>query len=282
MKFGPSGNSDIFYDQGYKNTYEAPKWLHDMGLTAFEYSFGRGVLLKDEGAQKIKEEADKNNIAVSAHAPYFINLANSEEEKREKSYTYILDSAKRVKQLGGNRVIMHVGAQLKMQREEALHNCALGMVEAYKRMDDAGLSDVHLCPETMGKKSQIGDLTETLQFCLLDERFIPCIDFAHLHALHQGALNTQEDFKKILDEMENTIGIERARKMHVHFSTIEFTQAGEKRHRTFEETAYGPRFELLAPLLYERKYDAVIICESKGTMAQDALFMKNEYEKYGV
>ena len=278
IKFGPAGNSDSFYAQGYKSTHQAPKWLHDMGLSAYEYSFGRGVNLSDEGAAKIRQEAEKYEISVSAHAPYFINLANPDREKIENSFRYILDGADRVVKLGGNRLVVHIGAQLKLVREEALQNCRKNLKEALDRLDDAGLSSVHICPETMGKKSQIGDLRETLDFCLMDERLIPCIDFAHLHALHGGALNETEDFVRILDEMESVLGIDRARNMHVHFSTIEYTPAGEKQHRTFAEEKYGPRFDKLAPLLKERNYTPTIICECKGTMADDARTMRSIYD----
>ena len=129
----------------------------------------------------------------------------------------------------------------------------------------------------MGRKSQIGDLRETLDFCLLDQRLIPCVDFAHLHALGNGALRGPEDFSKVLDAVEAALGMDRARRMHIHFSTIEYTAAGEKRHRTFAEEAYGPRFEHLAPLLHARGYQPRIICECKGTMAEDAKAMMEIY-----
>lgn len=277
IRFGPAGNSDSFYAQGYKASWQAPAWLHAMGLNAYEYSFGRGVQLKEEMAEKIAGYARENDIAVSAHAPYFINLANPDPEKREASFRYIADSARLVSHLGGDRVVVHVGAAMKLAREEALKNCRDGLKEAYLRLDDLGLSRVHLCPETMGRPAQIGNLAETLQFCLTDERLIPCIDFAHLHALGQGALNEPEDFENVLDEIERTLGPERARNIHIHFSTIEYTAAGEKRHRTFAEEKYGPRFELLAPLLKARKYGPRVICECHGTMAEDARTMKDIY-----
>jgi biotin synthase len=169
-----------------------------MGLSAYEYSFGRGVQLKEDMADKIAGFAQENDIAVSAHAPYFINLANPDPQKREASFRYITDSARLVTRLGGDRVVVHVGAVMKLDREEAIKNCREGLKEAYLRLDDMGLSAVRLCPETMGRPSQIGDLKETLDFCLMDERLIPCVDFAHLHALGQGALNAPEDFEKAL------------------------------------------------------------------------------------
>ena len=278
IRFGPSGNSDSFYAQGYKSSWQAPEWLEKMGLNAYEYSFGRGVNLSDGAAERIAGEAAAHGVAVSVHAPYFINLANPDPEKREASFRYITESARMARLLGGDRVVVHVGAVMKMEREEALKNCRTGLAEACRRLDDLGLRDVHLCPETMGRKSQIGDLRETLDFCLLDGRLIPCVDFAHLHALTQGGLRREEDFAAVLDELESALGVDRARSMHIHFSTIEFTAAGEKRHRTFADAGFGPRFEYLAPLLRERGYAPRVICECKGVMAEDARAMRLIYE----
>ena len=278
MLFGPAGNSDRFYEEGNKSTLQAFGWLENMGLTAFEYPFGRGVSISRETAEKIAAKAREHHIAVSAHAPYFINLANPDPEKREKSFRYILDAARAVTWLGGQRVVVHVGAVMKLDRAEALKNCAEGLREAYRRLDDAGFAHVHICPETMGKYSQIGDLRETVDFCLLDERLIPCVDFAHLHALTGGGLRGAEDFAKVLDTVEAVLGVDRARKMHMHFSTIEYTPAGEKMHRTFAEKKYGPRFEYLAPLLKERGYHGTVICECRGTQADDARTMQQMWQ----
>lgn len=278
MRFGPAGNSDRFYEEGYKSTLQAPGWLEKLGLTAFEYPFGRGVSLSRETAEKIAAKAREHHIAVSAHAPYFINLANPDPEKRENSFRYIREAAQAVVWLGGERVVVHVGAAMKQERSEALRNCAEGLREAYRRLDDAGLGHVRLCPETMGKYSQIGDLRETLDFCLLDARMLPCVDFAHLHALTGGGLRETEDFARVLDAAEQALGLERAREMHMHFSTIEYTPAGEKMHRTFAEAKYGPRFEQLAPLLRSRGYRGTLICECRGTQAEDALTMRRIWE----
>ncbi len=279
MRFGPAGNEDSFYAQGYKNTWQAMAWLREMGLDAYEYPFGRGVRLSAESAAQIRAEAEGNGITVSAHAPYYINLTNPDPEKKEASFRYLLDGLTALRALGGREMVVHIGSQMKMQRDEALKMCREHLKEALRRLDDAGFADMTLCPETMGKKGQIGDLEETLDFCLLDERLTPCIDFAHLHALGGGCLRGTEDFARVLDRAEQVLGLPRARRMHVHFSTIEFTAAGEKQHRTFAEEGYGPRFEHLAPLFRERGYDATVICECRGTMATDARAMKTIYEQ---
>lgn len=279
IRFGPAGNSESFYAAGYKSTWQAPAWLRGMGLNHFEYPFGRGVSISRKSAEEIAEKAAESGVSVSAHAPYFINLANPDPEKRENSFRYITDSAAACRQLGGERVVVHIGAVMKLDREAALASCREGLKDAYRRLDDMGLGDIRLCPETMGKGAQIGDLQETLDFCLLDDRLIPCIDFAHLHALGNGCLNCAEDFAAVLDTIENTLGADRAKTIHIHFSTIEYTAAGEKRHHTFAEDAFGPRFELLAPLLRQRGYTGTVICECKGTQADDALAMKQTYEQ---
>lgn len=279
IRFGPSGNADSFYQMGYTSTLQAPEYLQKMGLDAYEYSFGRGINLSLDMAEKIGIAMAEKGIALSVHAPYYINLANPDPEKRKASLSYILESAIRADKMGANRVVVHVGSPMKMQRQEALENCREGLMEARRMLDEQGFSAIHLCPESMGKKGQIGDLTETLAFCQMEERFIPCLDFAHIHALHQGRLNTAEDFEQVLNLGENMLGMDRMRQMHVHFSTIEYTSAGEKRHRTFAETEFGPRFHHLSPLLVKRGYAPRIICECRGTQAEDAAEMKNIWKK---
>ena len=130
MRFGPAGNAERFYAEGFKASVQAPEWLAAQGLTAYEYSFGRGVSLSDDTAAAIRAQAEKWEIAVSVHAPYYINLANPDPEKREASFRYILDAAKKAAVLGGQRVVVHVGAAMKMERSKALTNCRAGLMSA--------------------------------------------------------------------------------------------------------------------------------------------------------
>lgn len=274
MRFGPSGNSESFYEQGYKHTHQAPKYLAEMGLDAFEYSFGRGVRMSEPTAKAIRASMEEYGIALSVHAPYFINLCVDDAERIEKNRKYFIDTAKAAQMMGADRAVFHPGAVTKMTRERAMALARPLLKSILDELDALGLGNVRFCAETMGKLNQFGDLDEVIRLCAEDERLIPAIDFAHLHARGVGALNSAKDFERILNALENGLGVERAKRMHVHFSTIEYTQMGEKRHRTFAETDYGPRFELLAPLLAERGYEARIICESNGTMAEDARTMR--------
>ncbi len=277
--FGAAGNGDLFYQQGYKASEQMPKWLKEFGLDAYEYQCGNGVRIGKETAEKIKKEAKENNILISLHSPYYINLATPEEEKRINSINYILQSAQAVIWLGGDRVVVHAGALGKLSRTEALENAKVTLKEAKKALDEKGFSNVRLCIETMGKINQLGDLTEVMELCKLDDSFLPTIDFGHLNARTIGKIKTKEDYRAILDEMENKIGMERTKIFHSHFSKIEYTEkGGEKKHLTFEDKVFGPDFEPLAELIYERGLSPHIICESAGTQPEDALAMKNMYK----
>ena len=86
IKFGPSGNSLRFYQEGYKSTVDAPLWLANQGLNIYEYSFGRGINISDAKANEIAQKAVENGVEITVHAPYYINLANPSDEMAEKSY----------------------------------------------------------------------------------------------------------------------------------------------------------------------------------------------------
>ncbi len=275
--FGPAGNSDSFYEQGHKNTYEAFEWLYNMGLNAFEYSFGRGVRIGQAAAEKIAEQASLYGVKLSVHAPYYINLATDEPQKQEGNARYFLQSVTAARWLGAKRVVFHAGSHGKLKAHEAFERAKHALKDILDGLDAAGIFDIEICPETMGRIKQIGDIDEVIALCRLDERLVPAVDFAHLHARGRGALNSEADFAAILDKLESGLGGERAKRFHVHFARIEYTAAGEKMHRTFAETKYGPDFEPFAAQIVKRGLEPTLICESRGTMAEDAAEMKRIY-----
>lgn len=278
-RFGPAGNSDSFYDEGHKATVEAPLWLHTRGLTAYEYQCGRGVRVSEETARAMGEEAAKYGVALSLHAPYFISLASAEAEKRDNSIRYILESARAVTAMGGTRIVVHPGGLGGLSRADATVLASETLRRAQQALDDEGLSSVHICPETMGKINQLGDLEEVLTFCRIDERFLPCIDFGHLNCRTLGGVNSKDAFAAILDRLQDVLGTERAARFHSHFSKIEYTAGGEKRHLTFADTQFGPEPAPLMQLIAERGWSPTFISESDGTQAEDAAEMKRLYEE---
>ncbi len=276
-RFGPAGNADAFYEAGYKASHQAPAWLASLGLSAYEYQCGRGVRLSDVAAEQIRLSALEHDIAVSLHAPYFISLASDDPQKRDNSVRYILDSAEAVVRLGGDRIVVHPGGLGGLSREDATALACETLRKAQAALDAAGLSMVHICPETMGKINQLGTFEEILTMCAVDERFLPCIDFGHLNSRTHGAVNSREAFAAILDRMHEALGADRARVFHAHVSKIEYTAGGEKRHLTFADTQFGPDPAPLMELIAARALAPVVICESDGTQAHDAAVMNTLY-----
>lgn len=275
--FGPSGNSDIFYEQGYKSSLEAPEWLRNMGLDAYEYSCARGVRIRPDMAEQLGQVAKENGITLSVHAPYYINLASEDPQAIEKSFEYIIDTSKVADLMGAKRVVLHPGSLGKLPRKRAFENIRNNLDKIVNILKSRG-STVSLCPETLGKKNQMGTLDEIMELCLLDESLIPTLDFAHLHALNAGALQKKSDYKKVFDRLFAALGEKRARTIHIHYSRVEFTEkGGEKKHWSYDDTQYGPEFEPLAECLIEYGVSATIISESRGTMAEDALKVKKIY-----
>ena len=277
IKFGPSGNCESFYAEGFSHTEEAAAFVKKRGLDCFEYSFGRGVRMSEDKAISIGEAFAAEGVEISAHAPYFINFANPDDEMAAKSYGYVLDTAKALQLMQGKRVVFHPAAQGKATREEAV---AL-TVERLKVLRDYiylnNMQDMMFCPETMGKLAQIGTVEEVVRFCKVDPIYTPCVDFGHINAREQGSLVTVDDYKSRLEYMIAELGLERMEHFHVHFSKIMYSVKGEVKHLTFEDTVYGPEFEPLAVALKDLNLKPYIVSESAGMQAEEAEIMKKIY-----
>lgn len=276
ITFGPGGNSLSWGKRKFPN--DLAEYLGGFGLNGYEIECGRGVRISEATLARLPEIARENGINVSLHAPYFISLSSTEEEKRLKSVNYILDSARAAKAVGARKIVVHSGSCSKMTRAEALYLAKDTLKKAQSALDENGLSDIIICPETMGKINQLGTLDEVLELCGVDERFLPTVDFGHLNARTLGGIRGRDDYAKMLDDIENALGYERLSKMHVHFSKIEYTNGGEKKHLTFADKTFGPDFEPLFEEIKRRSLEPSVICESDGTQAEDAAEMKRFYE----
>ena len=277
--FGPAGTPQGFFDRGYKKSLQLPEFLDELGLDLFEYQCGNGVTVGEATARKLGEAFRERGKLLSVHAPYFISLSSVEPEKRDNSIGYILKTARAADWMGAERIVVHSGSCAKISREEALALAKDTLFRASDALREEGLSHIVVCPETMGKINQLGTLEEVLELCKVNEAFLPTVDFGHLNARTQGGIATKEDYRKILDTIQNELGEDRMKRMHVHFSKIEYTAGGEKKHLTFKDAVYGPDFEPLAEVLVQKGSSAHVICESDGTMDLDALAMQRSYLK---
>ena len=278
ITFGPGGNSESFGKRKFPE--QLPEYLASMGLNGYEIECGRGVRIAEKTYSLLPQIAKENNIYVTLHTPYFISLSSENEETRLKSVTYIEESAVAAHKLGVKKIVVHSGSCAKMPRETALELAKDTLKRAQERLDELGLTEIVICPETMGKINQLGTLSEVMELCKVDERFLPCVDFGHLNARTLGGIKGSDDYAAILDEIENKLGFDRLKNFHVHFSKIQYTAGGEKCHLTFADNEYGPDFEPLMELFAKRGLEPSVICESAGTQAEDAAMMKKVYEGY--
>lgn len=276
--FGPGGNSRSFYESGHKTTVEAPDFVRSLGLGAYEFEAGNGITAGETTLRKIGDAARAAGVELSLHAPYYISLSGTDPEKRLKSVEYIQKSLAAAELLGVDLIVIHCGSAGKISREEAMR---LSADTLQKTLEAVGDTKIKLGIETMGKRNQLGTLEEVLTLCRMDPRFAPVVDFGHLNARECGGLFPDADaYRRVFDAVANALDENTAKYMHCHFSKIEFTSAGEKRHLTFADTVYGPEFEPLAEALAKDGLCPRIISESAGTQSEDALAMQNAYRKF--
>ena len=271
--FGPGGNGNWFKSEGGRATVQAPGWLAEKGLDAYEYEAGKGVNAGEAVLQQIGQKAIEHGIRMSLHAPYFISLSSVEPEKRDNSIAYIEKSLWAAELLGADTIVIHSGSAGKISREEALHLSCDTLARLMERIGD---THIRLGIETMGKRNQLGTLDEVIEQCRVDPHFHPVVDFGHLNAREcGGSFPDRDSYRRVFHTIADRLGAEYATYLHCHFSRIEYTDAGEKRHVTFRDTDWGPDFEPLMEAIIIDGLCPRIICESDGTMAEDALAMKN-------
>ena len=277
--FGPGGNSDSFYAEGNKATVQSPGWVKRFGLDAFEYEAGNGLAAGEASLRAIGEKAREHGILMSLHTPYFISLSGVDPEKRMKSIDYIQKSLWAAELLGADTIVIHSGSAAKISREEAM---MLSKDTLFHVAEAVGDTPIRLGIETMGKINQLGTLEEVIEQCRVSPIYAPVVDFGHLNARNVGgAFPDVDSYRRVFDLIANSLGDEYAKHLHCHFSKIEYTNAGEKKHLTFADDVFGPSFEPLAEAIVRENVYPRIICESDGTQAEDALYMKNAYLKAG-
>ena len=282
IRFGPAGNSSIFYDSGYKHSVDAPKWCRENGLTAYECSFGRGFTMSEDTASLLGQVALNNDVLVSLHAPYYINLANESDEMADKSYAYITKGFEYLKLVNGRDYVVHLGSCGKLQRQDAVNLISSRLDIVLEMLYDKNYNKYNLCPETMGKYMQIGSYKEIIDFCTKDSMLVPTFDFGHINCVMQGGLKTVDDYKRIIDYGFEKLGPKKMNNCHIHFSKIEYSDKGEIKHLTLDDDVYGPEFEPLSKVLKMYGMTPTVISESRERMMEDAILLKDIFEKTKV
>ena len=278
-RFGPAGVPPVF--RAMKATLmDVPRLLREEGLDAFEYQavrWGAKPQIKTEDAEKLGLKTRENDVLLSLHGSYFINFC-SRKDVIEASKQRLIACATAAEWMNAYVVVFHPGFYSGRPQKEAFTNCLEALKDVVKVMRTLGIRHVKIGPETMGKPSQLGSLDEVLSLCEEVEQTQLIVDWAHLHARDRGRFKTVDDFRKAIVEIENRLGTEAVKGMHCHFTKVEFTDKGEKRHHKMDEVDFGPDFTMLAKVIAEFKLKPVIISESP-ILDVDAIKMRDILKK---
>ena len=246
----------------------------ELGLHALELGWVRSVRVSEKTCAKIKHAAEEGDVAISVHAPYFMNL-NATEEEWPKSRKRLMDSAIFGHLAGATDIIFHPGSYFGAEPEEVLPGAIERLAGCVEELRAAG-NPVVLRPETMGKSAMLGSLEDTLVMSEEIPGVLPCLDFAHLHARPgDGSMNTYDEWATVLEAYGKALGEDALKDLHLHLSGIEYTPKGEKNHLPLDEADFD--LEALLWALHDFGCGGRILCESP-VMEDDALVIRDAWE----
>ena len=255
---------------GYDSAFQIIK---DLNLDGIEIEFVHGVRFSPR-SEKAVSQAAKDGFLITAHGPYYINLNSDDPEKIEASKERIADTARVTSFVGGYSVTFHAAFYMKKDAETVYRQVEKTMREIMDTLNSEGV-DIWVRPETTGKKTQWGDLDEIIRLSKQFDKVLPCIDFSHLHARHNGIYNTYDEFSRILEKMGNEIGDYSLENFHGHLAGIAYGEKGEKNHLILEESDMNYKDVLRAMKNFNVK--GALVCESPN-IEGDCKLIKDFYE----
>ena len=269
------GTAGIPLSANPRTTADGIKHVKKLGLGAMELEFVHSINITKEKAPEIKKIAEENNVVLTCHAPYFINLNSLEKAKVTASIGRILNSARIANLCGGYSVCFHSGFYMGQEPKMVYDTIKNNLKEIVSTLKKEG-NNIWLRPETTGKETQFGNVDEILQLSQELDNVMPCVDFAHFHARTNGKYNTYREFASILEAIEKKLGKKGLENMHMHITGIAYGPKGEKNHLTLKESDL--KYEELLKVLKDFKAKGVAISESPN-IEEDALLMKKVYFK---
>jgi len=247
--------------------------VRELGLEAMEVEFVHGVRMKKEKASQVAAIAQRENVSLSCHAPYYINLNSQEEEKVAASKERIMQTARIAALLGAESVVFHPAFYAGQTSDFVLAKVIKELSEVREALDREGNTTV-LRPETTGKPSQFGSLKETIMLSKEIHGVLPCIDFGHLLARTNGQDNTYDAFCRILEQTAEELGDKWVNNTHFHISGIAYNAKGERKHLILEQSDL--QYKELLKALHTFGVKGTAICESPN-LETDALILQRAY-----
>ena len=253
----------------------AIEFSRSLGLSAFELGWVQSVRVSEETCALIKAASATHDMAVSVHAPYFINL-NANDEEWPRSRKRLMDAAHYGDLAGATDIIFHPGSYFAADAASVLKVAIPRLKACVDELRKNG-NNVTLRPETMGKSAMLGSLEDTLEMASSIDGVLPCLDFAHLHARPgDGTMNTYDEWCSVLQAYSKALGRKNLHKLHIHLSGIAYGPKGEKEHLKLSEADLD--LKALMRALHDCAGGGRILCESP-IMEEDALNMKKAWLK---
>jgi deoxyribonuclease-4 len=271
LRFGTSG---IPRTSARPTTEAGIRRARELGLDGLEMAWVNGVRMGEATAGRIARAAREHDVALTAHAPYYVNLCGA-EDVRARSLTRLVDAGRLAAQCGAASFCFHAG--FYQQRDPAAARALVedGLVAVSARLRALGVS-VDVRPELTGKPTQLGSLEEILAWCRGVPGVYPCVDFSHHVARHAGAYNRYDAFAGMLDAVATQLGRGALERLHVHVSGIEYGPRGERRHLPLRDSAF--RYRELLRALKDARVSGWVVCESPA-MEEDALILQRAYRR---
>ncbi len=243
--------------------------LSSMGLHAFELGWVQSVRVSEETCLAIKKEAETNQVVLSVHAPYFINL-NSSEEEWPKSRKRLMDAAYFGNLAGATDIIFHPGSYFGASAADVLRIAIPRLADCITDLRSQH-NPVILRPETMGKSALLGSFEDVLEMSKSIKGVLPCLDFAHLHARPgNGSVNSVSEWKSMIEIYQKSLGDESLHALHIHLSGIAYSEKGERNHLPLRDSDLN--LSELFSVLKSASCQGRILCESP-IMEEDARYM---------
>ncbi len=267
------GSAGIPHSTRGKATPKAIEKLANFGLDCMEIAFVRNIYMSEQLAEETATIAEKYNIVLSCHAPYYINLNSSDEDVCTKSVDRLLKTLLVGSLFNSIGTVFHPAYYMEQPSEEVFKTVQEHLYKLIEKSDKK-LTEYCLLPETTGRIKQFGTLSEILQLCKNKKHTAPCIDIAHIYARSKGEINSSNDFQNIMEEIITTLGRSALDNLHIHISGISYGQGGELKHQAFDESEFN--YKDFLRVIKDYDVSGRVICESPD-LEKDALIVKEFY-----
>lgn len=247
--------------------------LNELDLDGMELEFVHGVRMNEETKRLVRKKSKENNLLLTAHGPFYINLNAKEEDKVEASVKRVLDTAVTAYDAGAYSITYHVAYYLGIDKETVYKQVFRQTEKIISVLEQANIN-VWIRPETTGKSTQWGDLDEIVNLSKEFEQVLPCVDFSHLHARSAGEYNTYDEFAYILEKIGKELGSYALENFHCHLAGIEYTAKGERQHLNMLDSDMN--YKDLLKALKDFDVRGVLVCESPN-IEEDCKLFKDYY-----